>query len=343
MNHADTQLTKFLRYAKSASPEGLREVLRPVARRVLPEDILAELRDKPVAVKPRLFFLRGHPRSGTNWVGNLLNLHPRVSCTGEYHFETIYHAMNRTLTLPWQLSSLEPVSAEIRAAFEELVRRGVAVGCDRFRPGAVWHGDRTPRDLQPLVADGRYIWIVRDGRDVAVSWTIHQIRRGRKVISTSIPAPANKHLLGLVEPFAANPTLFDEQPELLLSDEAWVRELARSWRDRLESDLVAAAEIENPKSDSRLLRMRYEELHTDPGTQQERLYRFLELDPAEAAQVSPETRTAPGFSQSDPMSFQRKGQIGDWRNYFTDQARAWFHDVAGDSLVRAGYAQDENW
>ena len=343
MNHADTQITKLLRYAKDASPEALREVLAPVARRVLPEDILAELRDKPVAVKPRLFFLRGFPRSGTNWVGNLLNLHPRVSCTGEYHFETIYHAMHRVFALPWQLSSHDPVHAEVRAAFEELVRRGVAAGCEQFRPGAAWHGDRTPRDLQPMVAGGRYIWIVRDGRDVAVSWTIHQVRRGREVIEASVRSPAQRHLLGLVDLFAANPNLFDEQPELLLADEACVREIARDWSNRLRCDLVAAAEMESPESDSRLLRVRYEELHADPGMQQERLYRFLELDPAEAAPVSAETQTAPGFSQSDPTSFLRKGQIGDWRNYFTDQARAWFHDVAGDALVRAGYAQDENW
>jgi hypothetical protein len=37
----------------------------------------------------KLFFLRGHMRSGTNWVGALLNLHPRVYCKGEYHFERL--------------------------------------------------------------------------------------------------------------------------------------------------------------------------------------------------------------------------------------------------------------
>ena len=29
----------------------------------------------PTATQPGYFFVRGHPRSGTNWVSNLLNLH----------------------------------------------------------------------------------------------------------------------------------------------------------------------------------------------------------------------------------------------------------------------------
>lgn len=39
----------------------------------------------------------------------------------------------------------------------------------------------------------------------------------------------------------------------------------------------------------------------------------------------------------------RKGQVGDWREYFTDQHKRLFIDVAGDLLVRLGYEQKNDW
>ena len=55
-------------------------------------------RNGKAAAEPRVehsfFFVRGHPRSGTNWVGALLNLHPQVNCFGEFHFEDIRNAID---------------------------------------------------------------------------------------------------------------------------------------------------------------------------------------------------------------------------------------------------------
>lgn len=143
----------------------------------------------------RFVFVRGHPRSGTNWVSNLLNLHPRVCCTGEFHFETIYNAIHRTRSIPWQLSGREPVSSALEEAFRYMLRRCISAACRQRRPGAEWFGDRTPSDLLYWMPGARYIWVLRDGRDVAVSWTFHQIRKGREVIERSIPGAASAHLL----------------------------------------------------------------------------------------------------------------------------------------------------
>ncbi|MFN9877370.1 MAG: hypothetical protein ACK557_02725, partial [Planctomycetota bacterium] len=35
----------------------------------------------------RFFCLRGFMKSGTNWLGSLLDNHPAVSCQGEYHWQ----------------------------------------------------------------------------------------------------------------------------------------------------------------------------------------------------------------------------------------------------------------
>jgi hypothetical protein len=39
----------------------------------------------------------------------------------------------------------------------------------------------------------------------------------------------------------------------------------------------------------------------------------------------------------------RKGQIGDWRNHFTETHRRVFKEVAGETLIKLGYEKDRNW
>jgi len=39
----------------------------------------------------------------------------------------------------------------------------------------------------------------------------------------------------------------------------------------------------------------------------------------------------------------RSGTTGSWREYFTDEHKALFNDVAGDLLVRLGYEEDNDW
>lgn len=297
----------------------------------------------PTATRPGYVFVRGHPRSGTNWVSNLLNLHPAVCCTGEFHFETIYNAVHRTRSVPWQLTGREPIRTELEEAFGDMVRRCVSAACRAKNPEAIWHGDRTPSDLLYWMPGARYIWVLRDGRDVAVSWTFHQLRKGREVIEASIPSPANAHLLRQCERFAADPERFVREPELLLDDEAWVRRVAETWDRRFRSDTGAANHLGRPDTDGEVLRVRYEDLHADTEAQRLRLLGFLGLDPAQAREVSAETHTTAGYDDAAPTKYRRKGEVGDWKNFFTDRARAWFHDVAGESLVRAGYAHDEHW
>jgi len=39
----------------------------------------------------------------------------------------------------------------------------------------------------------------------------------------------------------------------------------------------------------------------------------------------------------------RSGKTGGWRNYFTDEHKSLFNDVAGDLLIRLGYEENNNW
>ncbi|HZW10558.1 MAG TPA: sulfotransferase domain-containing protein [Phycisphaerales bacterium] len=301
--------------------------------------------------------MRGHPRSGTNWVGRLINLHPQAFVTGEFHLEAIYHASEASKTYPWQLMHDEPVRSELTAAVQDVIRRCIGVGCEAQRPrppveqgkrppplpALRWHGDRTPRDLMDWMPGERYIWILRDGRDVMVSWTFHQLRMGEAVIGKSIPSPVKEHLLELSAALHADPEFFRKHPERLLSSEEWVRRTAHTWNHRFQTDSENAAAMQTDATPSRVLCMRYEALREHTERERQRLYEFLELDPALAQPVSREQYTAPGFEAENTLSFTRKGEVGDWRNYFTDDAKRWFQEVAGESLVRAGYARDADW
>lgn len=70
----------------------------------------------------RYVFVSGHPRSGTNWVSSLLNLHPDCFCDGEFHFLILRWAMDGFTSLPWYLGALEPQKSVAEESFQQLVR-----------------------------------------------------------------------------------------------------------------------------------------------------------------------------------------------------------------------------
>lgn len=311
--------------------------MKTIARKLMPTP-------KPIT-RPGLLFVRGHPRSGTNWVGMLLNLHPNVCCTGEFHLEPIYHAVEQSKTYPWQLMSRDPVKSEIDDAFQDMLRRCIDVGCRARRPEArlAWIGDRTPRDLLYWVPDASYIWILRDGRDVMVSWTFHQLRMGPEVIAKSVPPGPAESLIEVSREFQKDPDMFKQNPERLLACEEWVRRTAHTWHHRFLGDSGAASFMSRPEIGAKLFTVRYEDLRADTHRLRDEMYRFLDLDPEVAGPLSRESGTAAGFGRERATDFRRKGEVGDWRNYFTDDAKRWFNEIAGQSLVDAGYAEDLNW
>jgi Sulfotransferase domain len=305
----------------------------------------------PVVVTPpevvtdhEFFFVRGHPRSGTNWVGALLNLHPRINCFGEFHFEDIRNAIDGLQKIPWQITAREPLRTVLDECFEDLVRRSILTLKGR-KPTAHWIGDRTPRGLRVFLQHAPYILIIRDGRDVLVSWTYHILRQRPHAIDVLVPADIRPGFQRLYDRFQADNGHFTRHPEELLSDEGWIRMVVKRWGDWMRIDMEAADKIraEEPGYGGRLLTIRYEELHADTPRGRAEMYEFLGLDPDEAAPISGETKTTAGFEKEDPMSFWRHGQVGDWKRYSNDRFKQWFKESAGEELVRLGYEKDNSW
>jgi hypothetical protein len=305
----------------------------------------------PVAVAPpqvatdhELFFVRGHPRSGTNWVGALLNLHPQVNCFGEFHFEDIRNAIDNLQSQPWQITAREPLKKVMDDCFEDMVRRSILTLKNR-KPEARWIGDRTPRGLRVFVEHAPHFLIIRDGRDVLVSWTFHVLRMRPHVLDVVVPADLRAGFNAIYSRFQSDPEHFAKHPHELLADEGWVRLVAGRWAGWMKADQASIERIEaNDKgARARLMVIRYEALHAETERGRRDMYEFLGLDPDKAAPLSGESKTAPGFEKEDPMSFWRHGRVGDWKKYSNDRFKQWFKESAGEVLTELGYESNAHW
>ncbi len=302
---------------------------------------------QPVEVEssapPReFFFVRGHPRSGTNWVEAVLNLHPQVHCFGEFHFEDIRIAIDELQNQPWQLMAGGELKAVVDDCFMDMVRRSMLV-FENNKPGATWIGDRTPRALRVFLEGAPHFLVIRDGRDILLSWTYHIMRMRPHVVAAVVPKELREGFGVNYVKYKDNPSYFLEHPEELLTDEGWVRFVAEGWAKRMRLDREAIERIDRREIDARIMTVRYESLHSDLAGTQRAMYEFLGVDPEEAGPLSKDTRTTAGFEQEDPTSFWRHGQVGGWKKYSNDRFKQWFKDAAGEALVEFGYEKDGNW
>jgi hypothetical protein len=288
------------------------------------------------------FFVRGHPRSGTNWVGALLNLHPQINCFGEFHFEDIRNAIDMLQNQPWSINAREPLKTVQDDWFEELVHRSMQT-LESRKPEAHWLGDRTPRGLRIFLEGAPYFLIIRDGRDCLVSWTFHVLRMRPHVVEAVVPAEHRPAFARIYDAFNADKDHFKKNPQELLADEGWVRFIAGRWANWIKADQSSIERVRSTELDADVMVLRYEELHADTERHRKAMYEFLGLDPKEAAPLGKETKTTPGFDQEDPTSFWRHGRIGDWKRYSNDSFKQWFKDSAGEVLVELGYERDGNW
>jgi len=297
-----------------------------------------------------LFFFCGHPRSGTHWMDAVLKLHPKAFITGEYRFESLQNALNDLTGKFWHACHQEPQRSAAVAGFRRMIKE-ILGSSSAMRPGAEWLGDRTPRPLRVLLPGAPHFLIIRDPRDIIVSWAHQEFKNGGfNYTDGGFEAEFGE----IREQFLADPDFFKKHPEALLGCERWVKRLAGRWRRHMRVDMECLKKIDAGLVEdlpgvgpwnwqARVHVVRYENIHRDPDGQRAQIYRFLGLDPAEAEPVSDETRTSPRIKEENPHALFRKGEVGDWVRYFTDDVKKWFKEQANDTLVEVGYEKDERW
>ena len=277
----------------------------------------------------RIFAVRGYMKSGTNWLCNLLNLHPQISCVGEFHWERINQAFGELL----QRMDYLPRSTELRnccrTQFQELVTTAIQAA---NQPGALWCGDRTPGVIDwHNLPDARFFDIVRDGRDILVSRAFHLLRRPE----TTPLFDDDEVLQRNLQNFQRNPEYFNQEaPHELLASEQLVRLTARAWVRIVTTNQQAFRDHPD-----RVFCVRYEALHAETEATRRRMYEFLDVDPNLAQPLDPKTQ--PGFRKERPQGLLRKGAVGDWQLFFTEDVEAWFLDEAAPLMHELGYIQQD--
>ncbi|MFO3796064.1 MAG: sulfotransferase family protein [Anaerolineales bacterium] len=291
------------------------------------------------------FFIFGHARSGTTLLARLIRLHPEVHCNWQAHFFTRPPFLKSLVDSPaiqewltrrsnrWnQGGDLSPLV--LRAVADVIMEReaeelGKRIVGDKS-PSSLIHGQAV-RNLYAVYPDASLIYIVRDGRDVAIS------ERFRNFVEDSQYLTSEDHQI--LEALKR-----DSQPfvrgERSIFTEAALRRLANSWVENLNETETEGRRLFG----ERFFTLRYEDLLVNPFEEMTRLWQFLgvEVTPDLAGLIAQEMASNPDEEwqarrKGEIASFLPKGQAGNWQRLFTERDRALFREIAGEMLKRWGY------
>ena len=280
-------------------------------------------------VNGEVFFLVGAARSGTTWLQLCLDGHPDVSCSGEGHFTDVLaprltravNGYNKEIRDRDVLSLQRPDAFLTfgRSEARALLASAIALLLKKNAGGKAcrWLGEKTPDNVlhMQLLADlfprCRFIHIIRDGRDAAVSAWFNNLR-----ISEAQTMAKFGNFQGYMQRYAA------------------------SW-----SAKIRTARAYGKKYPDRYCELSYEDLHRNFVETFRGVLAFLEVEAGDAAIET--CRAAGRFSKQtggrsrgaeDSQSHFRKGAIGDWKAHFDEDSMAAFGKEAGALLEELGYA-----
>jgi hypothetical protein len=309
---------------------------------IIPEDI-AEARAFFPLDK---FFIFGHARSGTTLLTRLIRLHPEAHCNYQGHFftrpPTLESLVDNSEIEAWltrrsnrwnQGRDLSPLILRVVSDFimeREARPLGVKVVGDKS-PSNLLNGQAV-RLMHKTYPDGKLIFIVRDGRDAAVS------HRFQTFIDAS--QHLSKEDWAIRADFERNPDAF-LRGERSIFTEKGIRVAAQDWVTNVTETDPLGKEIFGEQ----YISLRYEALLAQPWQQMSRLWDFLGVDIAlpelkgllETELARNPDRDWQRFKAGDLVSPLEKGKSGTWRELFTGRDKAVFREVAGDVLVEWGY------
>ena len=272
-------------------------------------------------------FIIGAPRSGTTWLQAMVAAHPSVCSTIDelklFDFFTV------PLEEGWQyLISLQQATGggrngvaamwtdqEFYEFLSEFVGR-VYSQVLAMKPEATILLDKAPaysncvEHINRLVPQAKFLHIIRDGRDVAVSLLAAAQGWGRLWAPKEIESAASAwkaHVLGAQKARQYGERYLEVRYEELLSNGVQVLQKVFEFAGLpIEPDNLVAIykrhQFENMKQDGT-------GVHDFPL----------------------------------PKEFFRKGKAGDWRNSLNPGQRYLFHETAGDLLCALGYANTSWW
>lgn len=281
--------------------------------------------------KQEVFFLRGFMRSGTNWTGRILNLHPDIRCAGEFHLES-FGGAKRKIDKSVSCYVLEDRQEELDKQFETFIKTMVRQFCGKEYK---FVGDRTPVAINTVVVpNAKYLVISRDGRDVITSWFKHVLNIALKRKNNlarynhfnSIP-----EMVELVKQMELDPNYVNKNKRKLLASEEFFRMTAKKWNDRVVNDKKAAEMMKNSGKGIEVYWIDYEQMHGNIEEERAKIYSFLGADPLRATPLN--DVNMPGYNNKRGG----RGKVGKWIEYFTPKQARWFDQEASEALKILGY------
>lgn len=287
--------------------------------------------DEDLLKGKRFFVLRGFMRSGTNWICRLLNLHPKISCAGEFHWQKLTGPFVEYLDNSDLVNHKEGLRHAMWMRLDRMMKECMVLA---NHPDAIWVGDRTPAHITPgVIQESKIFNVIRDVRDVAVSRTYHFFNHPQLFPKFAAMSENQRR----VRAFRKDAQFFIKNPGELFACEEFLKETLFYWNETIHINKEKCAEL----SDDRYFEVRYEAVHADVDSERSRMYRFLEQDPKLAAPLG--FNTNPGFEKEMPERFLRKGQVGDWINYVTQSDAHLINEYVGDTLLELGYIDSLDW
>ena len=276
------------------------------------------------------FLIVGMQRSGTHWVSAMLNAHPEVACfpalpfrsenpehdmkrIGEVHlFNTLASLepeVDKSLTRPLEnfLTQVHGIFADLvplrdrlprQELYEKFLERYEEL-CEQIRGNKRLVGENTPLYvfhldfIDRVYPNIKKICVLRDPKDVAVSWHFNLIRKGRKSSAEPISD-------GFVEEYCRGTLVPELQSLLDYKGEVHclTYEALHQHPEKVVKDLLDFLQV---KSEDVVIRNMIHEASFE---------RLTEVDSGGRSR-------RPG--EQSITSHYRKGIVGDWKNNLTEK------------------------
>lgn len=273
-------------------------------------------------LRKNLFFVVGCQKSGTTWVQNLLDAHPEILCRGELCFgpvllPTLHQALAHYNQNRRYKGPIDFTDEQLKYLLTTAI--GLLLGNLLDQQMVKCVGEKTPEhamlvpQLATMLPRARFIHIIRDGRDAAVSGWFYNILRNGESFKKRFP-----DLPAYIELFAT---------------EHWV-------------PYIRSAQSIARTAPHRYMQLRYEDLHAQPETLIRQMLEFLDVDASDESVAT--CRDGGAFEkhasgrqrgQLDAQSFYRKGIVGDWKNHFDQRCVETFTRFGGPLLAELGYEE----
>jgi len=206
------------------------------------------------------------------------------------------------------------------------------------------HGHYLPKHIGE---NNKIVYLVRDGRDVLISFYHHQLIWNDKNKKEAHNVNYHREEVGFTD--------YENVKKNILSymKYSYEHKLSKfrrfvfpgNWQEYNSVWLKKAQD--NPN----IYMVRYEDLLENTSTTLELLLKnFFDIEEVDKDRLrtvvnkfSFENQTKRKQGEESTNSFLRKGIQGDWKNYFGEEEKEAFKKYTGDLLIRLGYEKNNDW